>query len=67
MSPHDEMFEQFGDMGYLVDYDDPQWVEQVLSIDVQSDFAALERHMASCRENSSMENIREIFRVRFAG
>jgi glycosyltransferase involved in cell wall biosynthesis len=65
MSPHDEMFDEFGDMGYLVDYDDPRWVQQVLSIDLQSDYDTLEPHMALCRENSSMENMREIFRVRF--
>jgi len=67
MSPHDEMFDQFGDMGYMVDYDDPGWVERILSIDLQSEFDTFEQHMALCRENSSMENIREIFRVRFEG
>jgi glycosyltransferase involved in cell wall biosynthesis len=67
MSPHDEMFEQFGEMGYLVDYDDPGWVDQVLSIDLQLNYDTLEERMALCRENSSMENIREIFRLRFEG
>ena len=67
MSPHDEMFEQFGDMGYLVDYADPRWAGRLLSVDYQTDFDTFERHMVLCRENSSMENIREIFRVRFEG
>ena len=67
MSPHDEMFDEFGDMGYLVDYDDVGWIDRLLSADYQSDFGAFEKHMALCRENSSMENIREIFRQRFEG
>ena len=67
MSPHDEMFDEFGDMGYLVDYDDPGWVERFLSTDYQSDFDTFKQHMALCRENSSLENIREIFRARFEG
>jgi glycosyltransferase involved in cell wall biosynthesis len=67
MSPHDEMFEQFGDMGYLVDYDDRGWIERILSADYKSDFGTFEQHMALCRENSSMENIREILRLRFEG
>ena len=67
MSPHDEMFDEFGDMGYLVDYDDRGWIERILSADYKSDFGTFEQHMALCRENSSMENIREILRLRFEG
>ena len=67
MSPHDEMFEEFGDMGYLVDYNDSGWIGRILSADYKSDFGTFEQHMALCRENSSMENIREIFRLRFEG
>ena len=65
MSPHDEMFDEFGDMGYLVDYDHPVWIERLLSASYQSEFSTFAKHLALCRENASMENIREIFRLRF--
>jgi len=67
MSPHDEMFEEFGDMGYLVDYDQQGWIEQLLSADYDADFPVFEKNLAACREGSSMENIRVIFRSRFGG
>jgi hypothetical protein len=67
MSPHDEMFDEFGDMGYLVDYDQVGWIDQLLTADYDSDFSAFEKNLASCREGSSMENMRAIFRSRFSG
>jgi glycosyltransferase involved in cell wall biosynthesis len=65
MSPHDEMFDEFGDMGYLVEYDNPDWIDRLLTADFESDFPVFEKNLAACREGSSMENMRAIFQECF--
>jgi len=62
MSPHNEFFKQFGAMGFLVDYRNPAWCEQVLRCDLEIKYDEFQRNMALCREASSMDSIRNVFK-----
>lgn len=66
MAPHNEFFERFGKMGFLVDFDDPGWCNRVLSADLAVRYREFQENMAACRESCSMESIREVFRAVFA-
>lgn len=61
MSPHNEFFERFGDMGILVDYDDPMWCERFLTTDFSSKQDDFQRSMSACRESCSMDAIRMVY------
>ena len=61
MSPHDEFFERFGDMGVLVDFHDSQWCERFLTADFSSKQDDFQRNMAACRESCTMEAIRKVY------
>ena len=61
MAPYNEFFARFGPMGFLVDYDDPQWRKHVLSPDLVDRYQEFQQNMAVCREACSMQAIRETF------
>lgn len=61
MAPHNEFFNRFGPMGFLVDYNEPEWYNQVLSIDLAANYRAFQNNMAVCRSWCSMESIRGVF------
>ena len=61
MAPHSEFFQRFGDMGYLVDYTDPNWCDKVLNSDIERRYEEFQSNMAICRASCSIESIREVF------
>lgn len=63
MSPHDEFFERFGNMGVLVDFEDPRWCDGFLTTDFSLQLDTFQRNMAAGRESCSMEAIRNIFHM----
>lgn len=63
MAPHNEFFQRFGDMGYLVDYADPNWCKKVLSDDVKRKYEEFQNNMVACRANCSMAEIQYVFKL----
>jgi glycosyltransferase involved in cell wall biosynthesis len=61
MAPHNEFFNRFGDMGFLVDYREPGWCDRILNAGLESLYDGFQKNMAACRKASSLENIRAIF------
>jgi glycosyltransferase involved in cell wall biosynthesis len=61
MAPHNEFFDHFGDMGYLVDFSVPHWFNDVLNYDVEKRYEEFQNNMAACRAFCSRESIREVF------
>lgn len=66
MAPHDEFFERFGPMGFLVDYSDPEWCAHLLKVDLGSYYERFQQSMARCRESCSTEAIRKVFQAMLA-
>ena len=62
MAPHNEFFERFGPMGFLVDYDIPEWYKHVLGADFGIIYNVFQQNMAACRASCTMEANREMFR-----
>jgi len=63
MSPHDEFFVRFGDMGVLVDFNDSCWCDRFLNMDFSKKIDEFQNNMKTCRISSSMAAIREVFRL----
>lgn len=63
MPPHDEFFQRFGPMGFLVDYADPEWCDPVLNGDLATRYEEFQRNMAACGDSCGMEANRAIFRT----
>ena len=63
MAPHNEFFERFGPMGFLVDYADPMWHKKVLDKNLVETYTDFQQNMAKCREYCGMENIRKVFKT----
>ncbi|TFB10137.1 glycosyltransferase family 1 protein [Candidatus Marinimicrobia bacterium MT.SAG.2] len=63
MAPHDEFFERFGDMGLLVDYNDPQWCEQFITTDFSSKQDEFQSNMADFRKSCAIDAIRNVYRA----
>lgn len=63
MAPHNEFFQRFGDMGYLVDYLNPNWCDKVLNNDIERRYEEFQSNMVVCRASCSMNAIRDVFRL----
>jgi|GEM_PF-3385725 len=61
IEPHVEFAERFGDLGYLVDFDDNNWAVRFLAADVESDFTKFQRSMELVRQSCGIEQIRSVF------
>jgi len=61
MSPHDEYFRRFGNMGFLVDYDDPTWSDAILTADLAVLYTNFRENMAKCRAESGLDGNRAVF------
>jgi hypothetical protein len=61
MAPHNEFFERFGPMGFLLDYDVPEWYKHLLGADLEILYNVFQNNMAKCRAYSTMESIRKVF------
>ncbi len=66
MAPHDEFFERFGPMGFLVNFTGPEWCKRVLAGDMKAEYKKFRANMAACRESCGMEAVRDVFRRAFA-
>lgn len=62
MAPHNEFFNRFGEMGFLVDYTNPEWYRNLLTSDLSKAYSIFQLHMALCRDSSSMNSIRGVFK-----
>jgi glycosyltransferase involved in cell wall biosynthesis len=61
MSPHNEFFTRFGEMGFLADYaGDPQWHKRILASGLEALYDGFQRSMAKCRESCGIESIRKV-------
>lgn len=63
MAPHDEFFARFGPMGFLVDYDTPEWYAPLLNGTLSERYNEFQQNMAACRAACNGEAIREVFRT----
>jgi len=62
MSPHNEYFKKFGPMGFLVDYSDPDWADEIINSDLTTLYDEFQGNMAVCREAASIEANSLVFR-----
>lgn len=65
MSPHTEHFSRFGPMGFLADYSDSRWCEDVLNCDLAARHEEFQQNMAALRKACSMEEVRAVLRAAF--
>lgn len=63
MAPHNEFFSRFGEMGFLVDYTNPEWYRNLLTSDLSEAYSMFQLHMTLCRDASSMNSIRDTFKT----
>ncbi|MEL7655587.1 MAG: glycosyltransferase [Bacillota bacterium] len=62
MAPHNEFFERFGPMGFLVDYADVEWCQHVIGANAQDMYPVFQSNMERFRKSCQVEAIRELFR-----
>lgn len=65
MAPFNEYFNRFGAMGFLVDYSDRTWCEQVLNCDLAAEYDEFQQNMATLRDACGTDAVRDVFRSAF--
>ena len=63
MAPYSEFFTRFGPIGFLVDYNEPDWHKLILTADLEKFYNIFQKNMAVCRESCTMESVRKVFQT----
>lgn len=61
MAPHNEFFEQFGPMGFLVDFNNLSWCQRILNTNLEACYEDFQKNMARLRQSCSLEANRAVF------
>lgn len=61
LAPITEYFEDFGPLGYLVDFQSPGWCDQILAADLNRDSPRFASNMVALRKSCEMPAVRAVF------
>jgi len=62
IAPVTEYFEQYGPLGFIVDFDEPSWFEKVLEANIENEYPTFQKNIALLRDSCNIESIRDVFR-----
>jgi len=62
MEPVREFFAKYGPMGYMVNFGDPGWSNDLLRTDIEADFGRFQNNIERIKAACSIQNVQMAFR-----